>query len=58
MPARPLRSPPRASAQFGRFLAVGLTNTVLSFLLYAQSVDLIVPEEQIRKLFESVFGPA
>ena len=33
-PARPLRSPPRVSVQFGRFLAVGLSNTALSFLVY------------------------
>jgi putative flippase GtrA len=33
-PARPLRSPPRVSAQFARFLVVGVSNTTLSFLVY------------------------
>jgi predicted nucleotidyltransferase len=31
---------------------------VLSLLLYAQSIDLIVPEEPIRKLFDAIYaGP-
>ena len=41
MPARPLRSPPRASAQFGRFLAVGLSNTALSFVVYGALVEIV-----------------
>jgi putative flippase GtrA len=40
-PARPLPSPPRVSAQFGRFLTVGLTNTALSLLAYAVLVQVV-----------------
>ena len=41
MPARPPRSLPRVSAQFGRFLAVGLSNTALSFVVYAALVEIV-----------------
>jgi len=41
VPARPLRSPPRVSAQFGRFLAVGLSNTALSSLAYTALVTVV-----------------
>ena len=40
-PARPLRSPPRVSVQFGRFLVVGLSNTALSFVVYAALVEVV-----------------
>jgi len=40
-PARLLRSPPRVSVQFGRFLAVGLSNTVLSYAVYVVLVEVV-----------------
>lgn len=39
MPAKPTRSPRRVSAQLGRFLTVGLSNTALSYLVYAALVQ-------------------
>jgi putative flippase GtrA len=41
VPARPLRSPPGVSAQLGRFLAVGLSNTALSYVVYAALVEVV-----------------
>ena len=41
MPARLTRSPRRVSAQFARFLTVGLSNTALSFVAYAALVDVL-----------------
>ena len=41
MPARPTRSLPRGSAQFGRFLAVGVSNTALSFVVYGALVEIV-----------------
>jgi putative flippase GtrA len=41
VPARPLRSPRRVSAQFARFLTVGLSNTALSYLVYASLVAVV-----------------
>ena len=38
-PAKPLPSPPHVSAQFARFLAVGVGNTALSFAVYAVLVE-------------------
>jgi putative flippase GtrA len=40
-PARLLRSPPRVSVQFGRFLAVGLSNTALSYVVYVLLVEVL-----------------
>jgi putative flippase GtrA len=41
VPARLLRSPRRVSAQFARFLTVGLSNTALSFVVYTALVETV-----------------
>jgi putative flippase GtrA len=42
VPARPTRSPRGVSAQLARFLTVGLSNTALSYVVYA-SLVFVVP---------------
>jgi putative flippase GtrA len=42
VPARPTRSPHGVSAQLARFLTVGLSNTALSYVVYA-SLVFVVP---------------